>query len=135
MPPKIKIIMVLFTEFLGFLLVVLILWANEVLDIPHEFFGSPPTPINWAEALFESVLVMLLGLYVIFVSWFVFVGIENPTVKEQICPVCKKIKTGDTRSVFAESSDTPDTRNMEQNLCPECLDKIIKQICEGEHEE
>jgi len=109
-------------------LVILVLWANEILDIPYEYFGSTPTPINWIEAIIESVLVFLLGLYVIFVSWFVFVGIESSTNKQQICPICKKIKTGDIWSVFPEDNTALSIKDMEENLCPECFDKIIKHI-------
>lgn len=128
MKPNLKIKMVLLTEFLGFSLVILILWANEVLDIPHEFLGSPPTPVNWEEALFESILVLLLGLYVMLVSWFVFVGIESSDSRPKICPACKRIKTGGTWSVFPDDSDAPETSDMEQSLCPDCFDKVIKHL-------
>jgi len=128
MASNLKIKMVLLTEFLGFSLVILILWANEVLDIPHEFLGSPPTPVNWEEALLESVLVFLLGLYVMFVSWFVFVGIESQSSKQKICPVCKRIKTGNTWSVFPDEGKASEQPHMEQSLCPECFDKVIKHL-------
>ena len=128
MTPNIKIKMVLYTEFLGFLMIILVLWANEVLDIPYEFFGSEPTPVNYVEAIIESVLVFLLGFYVMFISWFVFVGLDSGTNKQQICPLCKKIKTGDIWSVFPEDDKTLPIKDMEKNLCPECFDKIIKHV-------
>jgi PAS domain S-box-containing protein len=40
----------------------IIIWLNEVLDIPHYLFGAPLTPINWREALFLSILLTSAGI-------------------------------------------------------------------------
>ncbi|OQX14462.1 MAG: hypothetical protein BWK76_14685, partial [Desulfobulbaceae bacterium A2] len=46
----------------GYGVLLLCIVGDEVFDIPHTVFGFPATPINWFEAGFEGVLVILLGL-------------------------------------------------------------------------
>jgi PAS domain S-box-containing protein len=43
-------------------LLVLLVWLNEVYDLPSLFFGAPPTPFNWQESLLETLLAVLIAL-------------------------------------------------------------------------
>ena len=43
-------------EAAGFLFVILIIWLNELIDIPYLCLGAEQTPVNWRESLFETVL-------------------------------------------------------------------------------
>jgi len=36
--------------------------ANAYFDIPHLVFNAPPTPFNWAEVIFEILLIFIVGL-------------------------------------------------------------------------
>jgi len=47
------------------ILVILIVVANEIFDIPSLIFGGPPTPINWIEVGIEAFVVATLGSFVI----------------------------------------------------------------------
>jgi len=49
-----------------FVLLCILVWLNEVLDIPHLLLGAPRTPINWQEAIIETVLVLTVGLLAVF---------------------------------------------------------------------
>jgi PAS domain-containing protein len=42
----------------------LLVWFNEILDLPHILMNAPRTPINWQESLVETVLIVILGLFV-----------------------------------------------------------------------
>jgi two-component system NtrC family sensor kinase len=46
----------------GVALVALMEIANEYFDIPHLVFNAPPTPFNWAEVIFEILLIFIVGL-------------------------------------------------------------------------
>ena len=59
---------IIFFEYAGFSLIITMLWLNEILDIPHHAFGYKKTPVNYPESLFETVLVFMLGLFMIRVT-------------------------------------------------------------------
>lgn len=46
---------------LAFAAVAVVVFLDELLDLPHLFFGTPPTPFNWPEAGVEVVLVVLIA--------------------------------------------------------------------------
>ena len=45
----------------GFILAVLIIAANEILDIPSRIFNAPPTRINWIEISIEAFFVLIVA--------------------------------------------------------------------------
>ncbi|MEA1970540.1 MAG: transporter substrate-binding domain-containing protein [Thermodesulfobacteriota bacterium] len=49
-----------------FILLGVVVWLNELLDIPCIILGVSKTSINYGEAFFETVLVYLLGVATVF---------------------------------------------------------------------
>jgi len=52
-------------DLIGFGFVILVLWFNELIDIPHIAFGAESTPVNMTENIIETVIVFLLAVLVI----------------------------------------------------------------------
>ncbi|HQG32172.1 MAG TPA: PAS domain S-box protein, partial [Deltaproteobacteria bacterium] len=50
-----------FTQIVFF---VLLVWIDEVLDLPHVLLGSPAIPANWTEAAIESAYALAAGILV-----------------------------------------------------------------------
>jgi len=48
-----------------FILLVILVWLDEILDLPHLLLGSPSTPINWKEAIVEVALVVAIGFIMV----------------------------------------------------------------------
>ena len=48
-----------------FVLLCILAWLNEILDLPHLLLGTPHTPINWREAVIETVLIASVGLFAV----------------------------------------------------------------------
>ncbi|MCK4471612.1 MAG: PAS domain S-box protein, partial [Anaerolineae bacterium] len=48
-----------------FILLCILVWLDEILDLPHLLLGAPPTPINWREALGETALIATVGFLVV----------------------------------------------------------------------
>ncbi len=48
----------------SFISLVIIIWFNEIFDLPHTLFGTLETPINVPEAIMETALVSFLALIV-----------------------------------------------------------------------
>ena len=45
-----------------FVLLCILTWMNEILDLPHVLFEAPRTPIDWREAILETGLIVVVAL-------------------------------------------------------------------------
>jgi len=43
----------------------LLVWLNEILDLPYLVLGGPRTPFNWREAATNAVMITASGLFVV----------------------------------------------------------------------
>jgi len=123
-------VMITIFQAIGFSLVVLAIWVNEMTDLPHHIFGSPVTPFNWHEAVFESGFVLLLGASVMMATWYRSKRIARLESLLPICMVCKKIRRPDADPALDESWEKIERYINERTgskfshgLCPTCAEK------------
>ena len=57
--PEKRIVLI---EVLGFFLVIVAIWVDELFHLPHYLFGEPLVPFLMREAIWESTFVGILGL-------------------------------------------------------------------------
>ncbi|MBA7470037.1 Adaptive-response sensory-kinase SasA [subsurface metagenome] len=50
---------------LGFVILCILSWLNEILDLPYFLTGGIRTPINWHELIVEMVLISIVGLFTV----------------------------------------------------------------------
>ena len=50
-----------------FLILFVLVWLNEIVDLPHHLLGTIKTPINWSQAIIEAILVMVIGFITVFI--------------------------------------------------------------------
>ncbi|MFH2051660.1 MAG: hypothetical protein ABIK96_04250 [bacterium] len=48
-------------EVLAFSAIILMIWIDEIIDVPHVLLDAEATPVNWRESLLESVCIAGLG--------------------------------------------------------------------------
>jgi len=53
--------------FFSFILLCILVWINEVFDIPHLVFGAPRSLINWRESFSETILIAFIGFLVMLI--------------------------------------------------------------------
>ena len=75
--PSLKIF---FVTVAGFILLAIISFLNEILDIPHFLIGAPETPANWDEVIIETAIIV--GVGIIF-SFILFRRIKNVGIAER----------------------------------------------------
>ncbi len=85
---------VLGLEVLAFLTVAVVIWLDELLDLPHLFFQAPPTPFRLAECTLESALTLILGLTVVTVTARAFRRIEYLESLVVMCAWCRRVREG-----------------------------------------
>jgi hypothetical protein len=108
---------------LCFGIIIFLLWADEIFDVPHTVFGARATPINWTESTFESVLVFLLCSLVIVVSRNLLTRIKYLEGFLPVCSACKRIKVDHEWVPFDKYLSNHLEAEITRSLCPECADK------------
>ncbi|MGD8450187.1 MAG: hypothetical protein PVJ57_00075 [Phycisphaerae bacterium] len=112
---------VLTLEAVGFGLAILLLWADELLDLPHRLLGAPATPVNWQESLLESVMVAVLAAATMCWTYRTLRRLRYLEGFQLICCFCKRVRVGEEwRQLEAYISDHTDAE-FSHGLCPECL--------------
>ena len=112
-----------FLQLLGFALVIGMLWADELLDLPHILFNATPTPRRISEAALESVGVALLGLLTTSLTIRLtrrIVALESFVV---MCGWCRRIRD-DGQWLSFEAFLGAHQASTSHGLCPECATKL-----------
>lgn len=104
----------------GFGLLIVCLWTDELLDLPHILFGAQATPVNWRESLFETVLVLLLGSCTGFFSWQLLQHIKCLEGFLPVCSICKKIRVENTWVPMEDFISDRSEAVFSHGVCPEC---------------
>jgi PAS domain S-box-containing protein len=45
-----------------FFVLFVLVWCNEIFDLPHHIFGTIKTPINWGQGIIESIMIATVGI-------------------------------------------------------------------------
>lgn len=110
-------------QLLGFGIVLAMLWADELLDLPHILFHATATPRRVSEAVFESAIVAVLGV----VSTSVTIKLTKRIVALEsfvvLCGWCRRIRD-DGRWLTLEAFLAEYQANASHGLCPECATKL-----------
>ena len=115
-------------ESTGFLVLIAILWMDEILDLPHLIFRAPPTLINIQESIIESVLVLLLATLVILATHRLLRRIQRLEGILPICSFCKKIRSGSEWIPVDYYIAKHTEADISHGLCPDCAKKYYGHI-------
>lgn len=115
-------------ETIAFSATVLILWLNEIFDIPHMFFGGRATPVNWTESIEESLLIILVGLGVLHITRRLFKRMKYLEGILPVCSSCKRIRDEadvwhPIETYIRDRSDA----DFSHSLCPDCARKLYPE--------
>lgn len=120
---------VIANEIVAFAVIILLIWLDEVLDIPSLLLGAEKTPINWRESLFESIAILLIGAVIINYTAKILHRMKHLEGILPVCASCKKIR--DERgnwhrfeSYISERSEA----DFSHGICPECAEKLYPEI-------
>ena len=116
---------IVYYELFGFYLLIVTTWINEFLDLPHQLFGGQPTPFNITENIFESLLILIVGLLVIWLTLKLLHEIRHLEGLLPICASCKKIRDthGNWLQIEGYIRDHSDAE-FTHSICPDCAKKL-----------
>lgn len=116
----------LFHDVLAFVLLLMLVWVDELYDLPHLILGAEKTPINWREALVETVVLLVVGAVLAFRSYNLSKRVHILEGFLPICAECKKIRDDQDDWHQIESYITKESEaKFSHTLCPECAEKLF----------
>jgi hypothetical protein len=107
-------------ETAGFLLIIAIIWLDEILDLPQLVFGGGAIPLRVGEGLLESVLTLAVGAVVVSITLRAFRRIEYLESLVVMCAWCRRVRSGDewlTMERFLERQHNSQTSH---GICDGC---------------
>jgi hypothetical protein len=110
----------LLLEGAGFLLIVVIIWMDEILDLPHLLFGAVPTALRLGEAWLESGLTVAVGTVVVSITYRAFRRIEYLESLVVMCAWCRRVRADEewlTVEAFLERQHNAHTTH---GICEGC---------------
>lgn len=111
-------------EWVGFALLIAVLWFNEIADLPHGVFGFQETPVNWRESLLETALVLALAGAVAGLTRVVVKRLKYLEGFLIFCAGCKRVRhEGKWISVDSYIRDQSEA-SVTHGLCPDCLERL-----------
>lgn len=108
-------------EWLGFGLMTLVLWLDELLDLPHLLLGSPRTPVNIGESLIETAMLLPLAGAVAWLTSHLMHRVKHLEGLMHICSSCHRVRDGDEWVSLEEYLHSHSQAELEPSLCRRCL--------------
>ena len=113
-------------ENIGFLTIIILSWANELLELPRYVFGGD-TRINWRESAMETVVVLMVWLVVHVVTKKLLARLYHLEGFLKICAWCRKVAREDewlSMEMFFERGFSVKTSH---GMCPDCARKMMPE--------
>ena len=109
--------------------IIILIWLDELIDLPHLLWGAVPTPVNWGEAVFESAAALFVGLWIIYITGRLFHRMKYLEGILPVCASCKRIRDdkGSWHQLESYISDESDAR-FSHGICPECARKLYPEF-------
>ncbi len=116
-PSRVRVIR---SQILAFLALIAFVWVDEVLDLPHLVFNAP-TPLNWRESLFETIVIALVGIVCVLYTRSLLRRIKSLEGMLPICARCKRIRDAEGNWQPMESYISQRSHaDFTHGICPEC---------------
>lgn len=116
-------------ELAGFALTITLIWLDELIDLPHLLFGAEATPVNWREALFETLVIIPIALTTLHYTRMLFRRMKYLEGFLPICSSCKRIRDehGNWRHMECYIHDRSAAR-FSHGLCLSCAKKLYPDV-------
>lgn len=116
-------------ELTAFLGVIVLLWLDELIDIPFLLLGAEATPVNWRESLFETLIILPIALATVWSTRLMVKRLRHLEGFLSICASCKKIrdKDGNWQQLEAYIRDRSEAE-FSHGICPDCARRLYPDL-------
>jgi len=110
---------ILWYENIGFLAIIILSWANELLDLPHYVFGGV-TRVNWRESAMETFLVLIVWVSVHVVTRKLLARLYYLESSLRMCAWCRKVAHEDEWLPMEQYFERGFSVRTSHGMCPDC---------------
>lgn len=115
---------VLWYEGVGFSLIILFAWLNELADLPRRFLGGAVHARDLTASVFQTLIVLMIWFVVFRLTRRLLARLHYLEGFLRVCAWCRKVGHEDRwmliEQYFADGFQIHTTHGM----CPDCLKKI-----------
>jgi hypothetical protein len=111
-------------EAVGFLVIVAIIWMDELLDLPHVMLGAASSPVRWGEGALESLLTIAVGVAVIVIAYRAFRRIEYLESLIVMCAWCRRVRSGKEWLSVEEFLERQHQSRTSHGICETCAKSV-----------
>lgn len=115
---------ILIFEAIGFGLIILLSWLNELLSLPTYLFGGEKTG-NWREAFVETMLALLVWLVLFTLTRRLLARLYYLEGFLRVCSWCRKINHDNQWVPIEEYFRKGFETKTSHAICPECAAKMM----------
>jgi len=108
-------------EIAGFAAVLVLLWVDELLDLPSALFRQPPTPVNLAESSLESLLVLVVAAGVVLLTRRLLSRMRHLEGLLHVCGSCGKVRDEDAWVSMDDYLRRHSDAELQRTFCADCL--------------
>lgn len=116
-------------ELAAFLAFIAFIWISEIFDLPYHCLGAEATPVNWREALIETLMILPLALVVVYATRKVFERMRYLEGFLKVCSHCKKVadENGQWQEIESFIQKRSDAK-FSHGICPDCAMELYPEV-------
>jgi hypothetical protein len=118
---------ILWTEALGFSLMIVLSWLTEALHFPHLVFNEPFTP-DWRRAILRTIVILLIWGWVHLITRRLLKRLHHLEEFLRVCSWCRKVCDDDEWLTMEEYFNSKFATRTSHGMCPECLQKSVSEL-------
>ena len=114
---------ILWYEVIGFLVIIVLSWTNELTDLPHFIGGVHYVP-NWRESALETLIVLLVATPVLILTKRLVSRLYYLEGFLRVCAWCKKLEQDGEWISLEEFFERKFQTETSHGMCVACLDEM-----------
>ncbi len=116
-----------FWQFMTFIMLILVVWVNEVRDMPALLFNTDPQDINIFRGCMLTAAVLVAAIVAIGNTYLQQKRVLNSMIS--VCSNCNKVRVNQNQwKQMEEYISDNSLLTFTHGLCPDCMEKVMQTI-------
>ena len=116
-----------FWQFMTFIMLILLVWVNEVRDMPALLFNTEPQDVNIVRGCLLTAAVLIAAIVAIGNTYLQQKRVLNSMIS--VCSSCNKVRVNQNQwKQMEEYISDNSLLTFTHGLCPDCMEKVMQTI-------